>query len=322
MRILVVGAGAIGGYFGGRLVQAGQDVTFLVRPRRAAQLAAGGLVIRSPVGDLGGATLCPVRTVLADAPGGSYDAVVLSCKAFDLEDAMAALAPAVGPGTAILPLLNGMRHMDLLAERFGRQAVLGGQCQIASTLEPDGTIRHLGELQALTLGEYGGGEDGGEDGREGGVSPRVQALAAAFAGCGGRASETIAQDMWEKWVFLASLACLTSLMRAAVGDVVAAGGADLAQGLFDEAAGIAASQGHKPRPAFVQRTRAMLGQAGLNFTASMLRDIERGNRIEADHIVGDLIGRHAGGTPEGTRLLRIAEVHLKAYEARRAREAG
>lgn len=302
MRILMVGAGATGGYFGGRMIEAGQDVTFLVRPRRAAQIAADGLVIRSPRGDVAR----PVRTVQAAALGGPYDAVVLSCKAFDLDDAIASFGPAMGPGTAILPLLNGMRHLDTLDTRFGADAVLGGQCQIAATLEPDGTIRHLNDLQALSFGERGGA-----------ITPRVEALGAAFASCGGRTSETIMQDMWEKWVFLASLACLTSLMRASVGDVVAAGGTEIAQGLFDEAAGIAGGHGHAPRPAFVERTRGMLGQAGSAFTASMLRDIERGNRIEADHIVGDLIAR---STPAGTRLLRIAFVHLKAYEARRARK--
>ena len=304
MRMLMVGAGAIGGYFGGRAAETGVDVTFLVRPRRAAQIGADGLVVRSPRGDL----TRPVASVQAGTLDGPYGAVVLSCKAYDLDDAITSFAPAVGPGTAILPLLNGMRHLDVLDARFGPGTVLGGQCQIAATLEPDGTIRHLGELQALSLGE-----------RDGSVSPRVEALTAAFAGCGGRASATIVQDMWEKWVFLSSLACLTSLMRAAVGDVVAAGGTEIAQGLFDEAAGIAAAAGHAPRPAFVERIRGTIAAPGSTFTASMLRDIERGGRIEADHIVGDLIAR---GTPEGTRLLRVAYVHLKAYEARRAREAG
>ena len=303
MRVLMVGAGAVGGYFGGRMAAAGADVTFLVRPRRAAQIAADGLVVRSPRGDLA----LPVRTVGEEAPGGPYDAVVLSCKAFDLDDAIASFAPAGGPGTAVLPLLNGMAHLDALDARFGPGRVLGGQCQIAATLEPDGTVRHLGELQAVSLGE-----------RDGTLSPRVQALAAALAGCGGRASETILHDMWEKWVFLSSLACVTCLMRAAVGDIAAAGGAGIAQGLFDEAAGIAAAAGFSPRPAFVTRMRGAIAQPGSTFTASMLRDIERGHRIEADHIVGDLIRR---GTPEGTRLLGIAYVHLRAYEARRAREA-
>lgn len=304
MRILMVGAGAIGGYFGGRAIEAGADVTFLVRPRRAAQIGSDGLVIRSPRGDLAR----PVSTVQAGALGGPYDAVVLSCKAYDLDDAIAAFAPAAGPGTAVLPLLNGMRHLDVLDARFGHGAVLGGQCQIAATLEPDGTIRHLGDLQALSLGE-----------RDGSTSPRVKALAAAFAGCGGRASSTILQDMWEKWVFMASMACLTSSMRAAVGDVVAAGGTWFAQGLFDEAAAIAADAGYPPRPAFVERMRGAIAAPGSTLTASTLRDIERAGRIEAEHIVGDLIARGSEGQ---MRLLRTAYLHLKTYEARRARELG
>ena len=303
MRILMLGAGAIGGYFGGRMAEAGVDVTFLVRPRRAAQLAADGLVVRSPNGDIAR----PVQTVQAGAIDAAFDAVVLSCKAFDLDDAIASVAPAVGPDTVILPLLNGMRHMDALDARFGPGAVLGGQCQIAATLEPDGTVRHLNQVQALSLGE-----------RDGSASPRAAGLAEALSSGGGRASEHIVRDMWEKWVFLASLASLTSLMRATVGDIVEAGGAGIAQGLFDEAAAIAEANGHPPRPAFIERMRGMIAQPGLEFTASMMRDIERGNRIEADHVVGDLVAR---GTPDGTRLLRIALAHLKAYEARRAREA-
>lgn len=303
MRILVVGAGAIGGVFGGRLAEAGHDVTFLVRPRRAAQIAANGLVVRSPLGDIAR----PVPTVAAEDLAPGFDAVLLGCKAYDLDDAMASFAPAIGPKTAILPLLNGMRHLDALDARFGPRAVLGGQCQIAATLDPDGTIRHLNDLQALSLGE-----------RDGTMSGRVEALGQAVGVCGGKASPTILQDMWEKWVFLASLAALTCLMRAPVGDIVAAGGAGIATGMFDEAAAIAAAHGHQPRPAFVDRMRGMIAKPGLVFTASMMRDIEAGGRIEAEHIVGDLVSR---GTEQGTPLLRTALVHLRAYEARRAREA-
>ena len=303
MRILVVGAGGIGGYFGAKLVAAGVDTTFLVRPRRAAQLAAGGLVVRSPLGDL----VQRVATVSAEAPGSGYDAVLLSCKAFDLDDAIASFAPAMGPATAVVPLLNGMAHLDVLAARFGAASTMGGQCQIAATLEPDGTVRHLSTLQALSVGE-----------RDGTPTPRAEALGAAFAPAGGRASTTIVQDMWEKWVFLASLAAGTCLMRAAVGDIVAAGGTALMQGLFDEAAAVATAAGFPPRPAFTARMRGTIAQPGSTFTASMLRDIEAGNRIEGDHIVGDLVAR---GPADGMPLFRLALVTLKAYEARRAREA-
>src|SRR6267154_6392483 len=131
MRILVVGAGAIGGYFGGRLLQAGQDVTFLVRPRRAVQLAGAGLVIKGPNGDV---TLKNPPALQADKLDEKFDVVLLSCKAFDLDDAIKSFTPAVGPQTSIIPLLNGMLHLDVLDDKFGRDRVLGGLCAIAVTL--------------------------------------------------------------------------------------------------------------------------------------------------------------------------------------------
>src|SRR3979411_3179995 len=118
MRILVVGAGAIGGYFGGRLLQAGRDVTFLVRPKRASELASAGLVIKSP---LGAVTLKNPPTVQADKLNEQFDVVLLSCKAFDLEDAIKSFAPAVGPQTAIIPLLNGLLHLHVLHGKVGAQ---------------------------------------------------------------------------------------------------------------------------------------------------------------------------------------------------------
>src|SRR3979490_1093327 len=137
MRILVVGAGAIGGYFGGRLLQAGRDVTFLLRPKRAAELASAGLVIRSPNGDV---TLKNPPTVQADKLAGKFDVVLLSCKAFDLDDAIKSFAPAVGPQTSIIPLLNGMSHLNVLDDKFGRGRVLGGLCAIAATLNEKGGV--------------------------------------------------------------------------------------------------------------------------------------------------------------------------------------
>src|SRR3954468_7808447 len=131
MRLLVIGAGAIGGYFGGRLLQAGRDVTFLVRPPRASETASAGLGIKSPNGDV---TLKNPPTVQADALKEKFDVVLLSCKAFDLDDAIKSFAPAVGPDTAIIPMLNGMKHLDILDGKFGKERVLGGLCAIAATL--------------------------------------------------------------------------------------------------------------------------------------------------------------------------------------------
>jgi 2-dehydropantoate 2-reductase len=307
IRILVVGAGAIGGYFGGRLMEAGRDVSFLVRPRRAAELAAAGLVIKSAAGD---ATLSAPRTVLADNLRAAYDLVLLSCKAYDLDGAIASFAPAIGPQSAILPLLNGMHHLDVLAERFGDDRVLGGQCLIAATLDENRAIRHLNKDHELTFGERGGG-----------LSDRVRAIANAMEGARftARVSEQIMQEMWEKWVFLAALAGGTCLLRAAIGDIVQSpGGTETVLGLLDECRDVAEANGYAPRPAVVERSRAALTAAGSTLTASMLRDIERQAPIEADHVIGDLIrrGNPGGSSADIMPLLRLAYLHLKTYEAR------
>jgi 2-dehydropantoate 2-reductase len=305
MRILVVGAGAIGGYFGGRMLQAGRDITFLVRPRRAALLAGNGLNIKSPAGDV---AIAAPPTVTADAIPGPFDMVLLSCKAYDLDSAMADIVPAVGPRTAIVPMLNGMKHLDLLDARFGAERVLGGQCAIASTLAEDGTILHLAAGHALGFGE-----------RDGTLSPRVTAIAEQMQGCkfDARASQTALLDMWEKWCMLASIAGMTSLMRAPIGDIVAGGGTELMLQIFAENCAVAERAGHTLRPAYLERVRGMLTMPGSLFTASMMRDIAAGADVEADHVIGDLIARAAPGEAP---LLRVVYVHLKTYQARRARE--
>ncbi len=309
MRILVVGAGAVGGYFGGRLLAAGRDVTFLVRPRRASELATAGLSIRSRFGDV---DLPAPPTVTAQTLGDPFDLILLSCKAYDLETAVESFAPAVGPDTAILPLLNGMRHLDHLDTRFGAGRVLGGLCVISSALDPDGRILHLNEIHGLAFGE-----------RKASRPPRVERIAAEFSGArfDARLSEAILQEMWEKWVFIAAGAGITCLMRAAIGDIVAAGGAGLAATLIDECAAIAARNGFPPSASTLERSRATFTAPGSLLTASMFRDIERRAPIEAAHILGDLLDRDSGQAAD-TPLLRVAYAHLKAYEARRAREAG
>ncbi|HLX99239.1 MAG TPA: 2-dehydropantoate 2-reductase [Roseiarcus sp.] len=303
MRILVVGAGAVGGYFGGRLLQAGRDVTFLVRPRRAAELAKHGLMIRSPVGDFHRPS---PPTVLQEGLAGPFDLVILSCKAYDLDGAMASFAGAVGPATAILPLLNGMRHLDALAKRFGAERVLGGQCAISTTLGDDGAIVHLNDWHALSFGELDGSR-----------SRRIETIASAIlnAGFDARLSDEIKQDMWEKWALIATAAGITCLMRASIGDIVAAGAVDLVTGLLEECASIAAAQGFPLRGPALERARTAMTVSGSPFKASMLRDIETGKRAEGDQILGDLLSR--AGKPREPSLLRIATLHLRAYEAGR-----
>jgi 2-dehydropantoate 2-reductase len=314
MRVLVVGAGATGGYYGARLAEAGRDVTFLVRPARAEALAAKGLSVKSPLGDV---HLPAPATVTADAlaqgQGGAFDLVLLSCKAYDLDAAIADFAPAVQEGTLVLPVLNGMRHLDALDARFGAERVLGGSCSIVATVAAGGEIRHMSAFATLTYGE-----------RDGSRSPRVEAIEALMrdARFQPKLSSTIVLEMWEKWVFLATLAGITCLMRASIGDIVGApGGRAAIEELYAECVAVATAAGFAPREAVAAQARAMLTQEGAPITASMLRDIEGKARIEADHVIGDLIARGDAHAPDSPRRgLAHAYTHLKAYERRRARE--
>ena len=305
MRVLIVGAGAIGGYFGGRMLQAGRDITFLVRPRRASELAAAGLVIKSPNGDV---TLKNPPVVQADTIKDKFDAVLLSCKAYDLDDAVKSFAPAVGERTAIIPLLNGMRHLDVLDKKIGASHVLGGLCLTAVTLNEKREVVQLGPVQSLGFGE-----------RDGKMSDRGRAIADVVrsGNFNGAASDNVLQDMWEKWVFLASIAASTSLMRAPIGMILAApGGKDFLLGILDECRAVATAEGYPPRAPAQERATAMFTTEGSPLTASMFRDIKAGQPIEADHVIGDLIARAAAAkvpVPE----LRTAYTHLKAYEQTR-----
>ena len=310
MRILVLGAGGTGGYFGGRLAQAGADVTFLVRPARAALLAERGLRIRSPLGDAD----LDVATVTAQdlpalAAARPFDLVLLACKAYDLDSAIESVAPAVGANTAVLPILNGLLHYDALDARFGRERVPGGLCFIGATLGADGEVLHLGRPASITFGLREGNADGG-------VLARL-AAAYAQAGVDHLYAPDIAAAQWIKYSFLAALAAGTCLTRASVGAIVAAeGGEAFMAALHAECLAVAAAEGH-PVPEDEARTaRSGLTRAGSPVTASMLRDLQAGLRVEALQIVGDMVHRaHRAGLQ--VPRLEAAWVHLQAYESAR-----
>lgn len=303
MRILILGAGATGGYFGGRLAKAGVNVTFLVRERRREQLAHDGLTIESPLGDVA----TPVAAITRDQLRDTFDTVIVSAKAYDLAAAIETIRPAVGASTRVLPLLNGMRHLDDLDHAFGPERVLGGTCHISAVLEEDGRIRHLGSFASLTEG------------------PRVPSQRVfssrlheelSRGGFEARRSDDVIGAMWEKWVLLATLAGSTCLMRASIGEIVrATGGAKFISDMLDECCTVATAGGHQPRSVATSIVRPTLTDPSSDISASMLRDMERGGRIEADHIIGDLIrrGRELGVE---TPLLEIAYVHLQAYQNR------
>ncbi|MCC7328379.1 MAG: 2-dehydropantoate 2-reductase [Burkholderiales bacterium] len=309
MRTLILGAGATGGYFGARLIEAGADVTFLVRERRAAQLQQDGLLLSSPHGDVRARARFIVRADAADV----YDLILLSCKAYDLRGAIDAIAPAVGADSLLLPLLNGMAHYRALDTRFGEDRVLGGLCHLAVTLAPSGEVRHLNRLHSITFGE-----------RSGGQSARCDAVHAVLAPIKAEVnySHDVLLDAWDKWVFLATLAGMNCLMRGTVGDIVSTPeGRSLTQAMLAECAEVASRSGHALPAERLQKARALLTQEGSSFAASMLRDIERGGPTEGEHILGDLVERAA---PLGVAvpLLRIARTHVQVHEARRLKNPG
>jgi 2-dehydropantoate 2-reductase len=303
MKILIIGAGAVGGYFGGRLAGAGRDVTFLVRPERAKRLTTDGLKIISPHGNM---TVRP-KLVLTGEIVSAYDIVLLTVKAYALEQAMEDFASAVEDHTTVVPFLNGIRHLDLLARRFGHNPLVGGVCLVATTVDGDGSIVQLDGTQSLEYGELAGE-----------VTPRVKDLDKALQGAAFETSisSNIMQDMWEKWIFLATLGGITCLMRGTIGEIEAApGGADLARKLLAECAAVSTASGYIPAPPFLTRVLAAVTTRGSGLTSSMYRDLTSGKPVEVDHIVGDLLDR-ARQLRVPTPLLETVFAHLRVYQSR------
>jgi 2-dehydropantoate 2-reductase len=307
VKILILGAGAIGGYVGGRLQQNGADVTFLVRPARRERLERDGLVIKSTKGDI----TQKVKTVLKGSEGGPYDVVLLTPKAYDLDSAIESIAPAVGANTTVVPLLNGMRHIDVLAAKFGEAKVVGGLARVGVTLSPEGAILHTSPFAAISFGE--------RDGKA--ARPMLVELDAAIkkSGIDGGLHKNIVQDLWDKWIMLCSLAAMTCLMRGTVGDILeAAEGQAIMLETVEECRKVAAAAGGDPGEKGMQTVKGYLTQKGSRFAASMLHDLEKTAMVEADHIVGDMIAR-ARKAGIATPNLRMAYAHLQVYLARRAR---
>ena len=309
MRILVLGAGGIGGYFGAKIHAAGGDVTFLVRPARAELLHKNGLAVRSVLGEL----IITPQIVTSDELTAPFDVIMLSCKAYDLESAMTAIAPAVGEKSLVLPLLNGVRHVDRLVERFGSERVLGGVAFISVALMPNGEIHHLNTLHRLFAGS-----------RTAQQPPLLASLAQQLGKSGFEfvLSETIEQAMWDKFAFLTTLAGATCLFRASIGQILqTVGGEDFIKDLLGECAAVATACGHPLAEAQLAAYRQTLTDHSSVLMASMLRDIERSGPTEANHILDDMLARGAASGIH-TPCLRLACSHLQAYEIRRKAETG
>jgi 2-dehydropantoate 2-reductase len=296
MKILIVGAGGIGGFFGAKLHQAGADVTFLLRERRYELIQKQGLTVETPRGSF---TIRP-GIVLAKQLEPVYDLIILACKAFDLENALSSIIKASSKGV-ILPLLNGFTHFDTLDRQFGKDRVMGGIAHIAATITESGAIKQLTKLNFLTVGPR---------------TPGQEALCQALFALCKKADfdsvykENIEQALWDKWTFLATLAGMTTICRGSVGEIVATPyGKDLSGKMFAECCAIAASQGRSIDESTQSDSREILTKEESSFTASMLRDLLAGKRDEHKHILSDLID-FANLNSIDCPLLKIAYTHM------------
>ena len=300
MRILVVGAGATGGYFGARLALAGRDVTFLLREHRQQQIQKEGLILQTPQGRQ---QLQP-KTVLASEIDAPYDLILLTVKSFALSQAMEDIRPAVGENTLIMPVLNGMRHIDLLRERFGDQHVIGGLCKIHATLGADGEIIQLTPLHQLYYGSLNGDQ-----------SDALVRLDNCLQNCGFEAflCDDVTTELWEKWLLLSTLGAVSCLARGDTRQVIAsAGGITMLNGLFDEILQTLIADGYQQRPTKSEGIRRWLSNPETPLTSSMYRDLSQGYNIEAEQIIGDLVTRaekHDIAIP----LLNAVWVNLQVY---------
>jgi 2-dehydropantoate 2-reductase len=307
LKILILGAGAVGGYFGARLHQAGADVTFLLREKRAAKVKAEGLVVKSPKGD----AVLPVKVVTNGAEGAPYDVILLSCKAYDLDSAISSIEPAVGPQSTIVPMLNGLAHFDTLDSKFGADKVAGGLARITAVLETNGEIRHTTPFAGMSFGERSGKP----------ARPSLLALdeARKKAGLDVGFNPHINQDLWDKWIMLTAIGAMCCAMRGTSGDIMEAeDGAALMLETIEECRQVAAAAGHAPSEATLSEIKTGLTRKGSSGVASLLVDLERGGEIESKQVVADMIAR-ARKAGIATPNLRFANAHLQTYEARRAR---
>lgn len=304
MKTLVLGAGAVGGYFGGRLLEKGEDVTFLVRDRRDAQLKEDGLILHSSHGD---AILQP-KTIHAGSEKIPFDIVLIATKAFHLNEALEAVKPFVEKDTTILPLLNGIKHMEVISSFFSEKQVIGGLCFIESTLDEAGHIVQTSDTHELVFGEWNGEK-----------SARIKILEEAFSGTKAtiRKSNQIQQDMWHKYLFITALSGITSLMRSPIGAIRnTLEGSTYIQQLFEEIRIVMSESGAPIAEGILIKQLGLIEKQDPSMKSSMLRDIEKQGKIEADHIQGYLLSLAEQQEVE-TPLLRLIYRHLKIYEQNR-----
>ncbi|EJQ52520.1 2-dehydropantoate 2-reductase [Bacillus cereus BAG6X1-2] len=301
MRILVLGAGGVGGFFGGRLVEKGEDVTFLVRSKRKQQLEEKGLVIRSVNGDF---SFQP-NLITKEDRTSPFDVILFSTKAYHLNEAIVDLKPFVGKNTVIIPLLNGIAQLSLLQKEFGEEKVIGGLCFIETTLNNEGDVVQTSVANRLVFGEIKPQD-----------SERIKRISKTFADTKASfvLSENILQDMWHKYLFITVMSGVTTLMRAPIGLIRESdGGREFIRNLFEESVQIMKSMEAPVKDNIVEEHMKTIDKISYDMKSSMQRDMEKGSLIEGKHLQGYLL-KLAEEMSIDVPLLSVVYQNLKVYE--------
>ncbi len=278
MKLVIMGAGGVGGYFGARLAAAGGEVVFIARGAHKDAMRANGLTVHSSLGDV------HLDIVAAmDDPGavGPCDIILFCVKLWDVEVAAEAIRPLLSDDTCVVPIQNGVGVTGMLSRLLGAEHVMGGVAQISASIEAPGVIRHHGNFARLVFGEL-----------DGSASRRQERLLAACAGAGieARVSPKIEAEIWEKFIFLAPMAGATAFYRASIGEIL---GDPERRARFEamvaETAAVGRAKGVALGDGQAARTLAFVADLPPAMKASMLLDLELGRRLELDWLNGEVV---------------------------------
>ena len=279
MKIVIFGTGGVGGYYGGRLAQQGADVTFLARGAHLAAICESGLRVESVDGDF---TIHPAQATDSAHSIGEADLVILATKAWQLDEAISEMKPLIGKETVILPLLNGMEHMQRLFDVFSAEHVIGGLCRISVFIAAPGVIRHVGVKPYIAYGEW-----------DNSTSERIQPIHDLFRSINGIVAEIPADiqiAMWEKFIFIAGTSGVGAYTRQTIGEYRANPETrSMLQHAMQETADIAYAKGVKLAVDFVDLTMKRIDTIDPSITASMQKDIMAGKPSELNEQTGAVI---------------------------------
>lgn len=295
MKILIVGAGGVGGYFGAQLLRAGADVTFLLRGKRYEAIKKNGLGVINPMERF---TVHP-KIALSEELRPEYDLIILSPKAYDLDSALKAIEGASSAGI-ILPLLNGRNHINKLDSLFGSDRIMGGLVNIVATITPNGEVESMTDRHILTMGHRSAVHE--KVAKEFFELCRCSKFDCVY-------SENIEQALWNKWTFLATLAGISTLFEASIGEILKTpDGGRVIAGMYAEACSIATENQYSISSQAQSQALELLTQQGSTLTASMMRDLKQGFRTEHDHILGNLL--HVSSSNISKPFLTAAYVNM------------